>query len=315
VPPSPDSSTSTPPVATAGVSATPHVAAGAIDARKKTGDAQFVDEPRHPQFVDEPRPASSNPSQRARSSVSEDHAQSTVTADLSQLPPVTASGRDSLPPPSSTPSASQSSPPGASRPTSATVSNSETANRPSGSEVVTPRNQNALAATPSNTRPSQNSTANGQPTTEPVFADANAPSSAASVTPAAATAAPAPAPAQNLAGSVSFFSRFRSIRAPADSGVAAAASTGVLQLGPLLSSPVPSYPPEALRQQVQGVVELDVFLGVDGKVQSVHLVKGPAELAAAAMGAVRAWRYGQTVVGGRPMETEQSIFFTFKLSK
>ena len=86
-------------------------------------------------------------------------------------------------------------------------------------------------------------------------------------------------------------------------------------MGALQSGPIPAYPPEALRQRVQGLVELDVSVGSDGSVQSVHLVKGPAELATAAMTAVRAWRYSQTVLGGRPVETEQSVYLTFKLGK
>jgi protein TonB len=86
-------------------------------------------------------------------------------------------------------------------------------------------------------------------------------------------------------------------------------------MGALQSSPLPAYPPEALRQSIQGLVELDVFIGTDGNVQTVHLVRGPAELAAAAMTAVRGWHYSQTALGGRPVETEQSVYLTFKLGK
>jgi protein TonB len=116
-----------------------------------------------------------------------------------------------------------------------------------------------------------------------------------------------------LTGSVSFFSRFRSIRNAPDPANRAAG--GVLQLGPLLSSPLPAYPADAQRKQIQGVVELDVFVAADGSVQEVHFIKGPADLADAALDAVRGWHYGSTVLGGRPVETEQSIFLTFKLAK
>jgi protein TonB len=83
----------------------------------------------------------------------------------------------------------------------------------------------------------------------------------------------------------------------------------------LKSGPAPPYPIEAQRQQIQGTVELDVLVGADGNILTVHLVKGPPELASAAMGAVRSWQYGQTTLGGHPVETDQSIYFTFKLTK
>lgn len=89
----------------------------------------------------------------------------------------------------------------------------------------------------------------------------------------------------------------------------------MLQIGALASSPVPAYPPEALRQQIQGLVELDVSVAADGTVQSVHLVRGPAELAVVAMNAVRGWRYSPTMLGGKAVEAQQSVFFTFKLGK
>jgi outer membrane biosynthesis protein TonB len=62
-------------------------------------------------------------------------------------------------------------------------------------------------------------------------------------------------------------------------------------------------------------VELEVLVGADGNILSVHLVKGPPELASVAMGTVRSWQYGQTTLGGQPVETDQSIYFTFKLTK
>ena len=121
----------------------------------------------------------------------------------------------------------------------------------------------------------------------------------------------APAPVRNLVPSVSFFSRFRSIRASSDGSNLAA--SGDLQIGSLRSSPAPVYPAEAQQRQVQGVVELDVMVGSSGEVQSVRLVKGPPELAGAATQAVRGWQFAPTLLGGHPVETEQSVMFTFKL--
>jgi periplasmic protein TonB len=142
---------------------------------------------------------------------------------------------------------------------------------------------------------------------------------ASNSSPASSVSSPAfpnpavPASVQIPVGSISFFLRFRAIRNPGDSSNRPAG--GVLQIGPLLSSSLPAYPVDAQRRQIQGLVELDVMVGSEGNVQSVHLVKGPAELAAVAMSAVRDWHYGPTVLGGHPVATEQSIFFTFKLGK
>lgn len=119
------------------------------------------------------------------------------------------------------------------------------------------------------------------------------------------------APVRDLVPSVSFFSRFRSIRASSDG--AKLSASGELQIGSLRLNPAPVYPAEAQQRQVQGTVELDVMVGSSGEVQSVRLVKGPAELAGAATQAVRGWQFAPTLLGGHPVETEQSVIFTFKL--
>jgi TonB family protein len=137
-----------------------------------------------------------------------------------------------------------------------------------------------------------------------------------SINPSPATtnaAVPASSPAAtNPVPSVSVFSRFRAIRSIPD---AARPAGSDLQIGRLKSGPAPAYPVEAQRQQIQGTVELEVLVGADGNILSVHLVKGPPELASVAMGTVRSWQYGQTTLGGQPVETDQSIYFTFKLTK
>jgi TonB family protein len=141
-------------------------------------------------------------------------------------------------------------------------------------------------------------------------------SASASLTPSpATTAAQVSSTAANIPNpvpSVSVFSRFRAIRNTSD---AARPAGSDLQIGHLKSGPTPPYPIEAQRQQIQGTVELDVLVGADGSILTVHLVKGPPELASVAMSTVRSWQYGQTTLGGRPVETDQSIYFTFKLTK
>jgi len=130
--------------------------------------------------------------------------------------------------------------------------------------------------------------------------------------PAAAQVSSTAAAIPNPVPTVSVFSRFRAIRGPSDATRSAGSD---LQIGRLKSGPAPPYPVEAQRQQIQGTVELEVLVGTDGSILTVHLVKGPPELASVAMGTVRSWQYGQTTLGGHPVETDQSIYFTFKLTK
>jgi|HubBroStandDraft_2_1064218.scaffolds.fasta_scaffold00232_8 TonB family protein len=181
----------------------------------------------------------------------------------------------------------------------------------------TPPPSHPATASPTANTPNQ---PNSAAALQPAPTSSNLNSTRPATTPSPSITAPTPAtvpatppPVQPLTGSVSFSSRFRSIRNAPDPANRAAG--GVLQLGPLLSSPLPAYPADAQRKQIQGLVELDVFVAADGSVQEVHFIKGPADLADAALDAVRGWHYGSTVLGGRPVETEQSIFITFKLAK
>jgi outer membrane biosynthesis protein TonB len=167
-------------------------------------------------------------------------------------------------------------------------------------------NGEAASAQGSSSPPTPAASRNLQPDTNLASAAGVAQNSAA--VPAASTAATIPNPAPT----VSFFSRFRAIRNTSDAPRPAGSD---LQIGRLKSGPVPPYPIEAQRQQIQGIVELEVLVGADGNILTVHLVKGPPELASVAMGAVRSWQYGQTILGGHPVETDQSIYFTFKLTK
>jgi len=161
----------------------------------------------------------------------------------------------------------------------------------------------------------QNSSANEHPAatsenaSSPRTAPASISPSSAATNSAVTTSSPA---AASPVPSVSVFSRFRAIRTASD---AARPAGSDLQIGRLKSGPAPPYPVEAQRQQIQGTVELEVLVGADGNILTVHLVKGPPELASVAMGTVRSWQYGQTTLGGHPVETDQSIYFTFKLTK
>ncbi|HJY88537.1 MAG TPA: energy transducer TonB [Candidatus Acidoferrales bacterium] len=54
---------------------------------------------------------------------------------------------------------------------------------------------------------------------------------------------------------------------------------------------LPTYPPLALRDRVQGTVVLRALVGRKGRVESVQVLSGPSLLASAAVETVRKWRY------------------------
>ena len=87
-----------------------------------------------------------------------------------------------------------------------------------------------------------------------------------------------------------------------------------MQIGPGVWRVEPIYPPEALRQQVEGTVKLHAIIGRDGGVYTVELASGPLLLANAARSAVQQWRYKQTFLAGEPVETEEDITVIFRIS-
>lgn len=116
-----------------------------------------------------------------------------------------------------------------------------------------------------------------------------------------------------LSGTVSSTTLFRSIRGWAEMSSSGAQGGQPLQIGGLVSGVPPAYPPEALAEQLQGRVELRVAVRRDGTVQDVQVVNGPVALATAAMRAVSAWRFEQTLFGGQPVETDRAIVMVFAL--
>jgi TonB family protein len=86
-----------------------------------------------------------------------------------------------------------------------------------------------------------------------------------------------------------------------------------LVVGRLIRKVSPSYPVEAKQQGIEGTVRLHAVIGVDGNVQSVQPVSGPEPLVAAAVVAVREWRYGPTLFEGRRIPVQEDIRFVFRL--
>ena len=86
-----------------------------------------------------------------------------------------------------------------------------------------------------------------------------------------------------------------------------------LVVGRLLRRVSPSYPVDAKEQGIEGTVRLHAVISADGNVQSLQPVSGPELLVAAAITAVREWRYGPTLFEGRRIPVQDDIKLVFRL--
>jgi hypothetical protein len=117
----------------------------------------------------------------------------------------------------------------------------------------------------------------------------------------------------SASGSVAIRSRGE---VPVPPGAAKSAEEGRnLQIGQLTNLVEPVYPPDALQHRVEGTVKLHAVIGVDGGIKSLEPRSGPELLIAAAMTAVREWKYNPTTLNGKPIETQEDVSFVFRLPK
>jgi len=76
----------------------------------------------------------------------------------------------------------------------------------------------------------------------------------------------------------------------------------------------PTYPNQAQSEHVDGDVRLQVLVAADGTVRAVNLVSGPPQLVAAAIAAVKQWRYRPTISSGRAVPVVTIVNVPFRLS-
>ena len=74
----------------------------------------------------------------------------------------------------------------------------------------------------------------------------------------------------------------------------------------------PTYPTEARKANLQGIVALDIVVGRDGSVVDMHALNGPEVLARAAMDALRWWKFEPYRVNGEPAVVETTVAVEFK---
>lgn len=85
------------------------------------------------------------------------------------------------------------------------------------------------------------------------------------------------------------------------------------QVMKLVAQARPAYPAEAKRQGVAGMVRLQVLISKTGEVTGVRVLEGNPALVAAAVEAVKQWRYEPSSVEGAPVEVVTDIDVNFVL--
>ena len=74
----------------------------------------------------------------------------------------------------------------------------------------------------------------------------------------------------------------------------------------------PVYPAEARKQNLQGIIAVDIVVGSDGSVVSMRALNGPDVLARAAMDALRWWKFQPYLVNSEPAVVETTVAVEFK---
>jgi len=124
-----------------------------------------------------------------------------------------------------------------------------------------------------------------------------------------------------------FIEREHSVTASATAAIASRRSIALLlsadgkiaeppptfHFGALLNHTDPTYPPQAIEQQIEGTVELRATIGKQGNVVDVQPLSGPEALVPASIAAVRIWQYKPTYLNGHPVETIDTLRITFRL--
>jgi protein TonB len=77
----------------------------------------------------------------------------------------------------------------------------------------------------------------------------------------------------------------------------------------------PTYPKEAKKAQVQGVVRVQALITKSGEVSEPQVLSGDPALVPAALAAVRQWRYAPTELRGEPVEVRTTIDVNFTLNQ
>jgi TonB family protein len=81
----------------------------------------------------------------------------------------------------------------------------------------------------------------------------------------------------------------------------------------LLERVVPAYPVQAIQARLQGAVVLEAWIGRDGAIRELKLVRGSLLLGKAACDAVKRWRYRPYLQNGQAVEAQTFVTIDFRL--
>jgi protein TonB len=129
-----------------------------------------------------------------------------------------------------------------------------------------------------------------------------------------ATSGPLGGLGMSLGGTAEIHPPARVVIAPPAAPAAPLRVSGGAQAARLVFGPKPAYPPLAKAARVQGVVRIQAVIGLDGAIKNLQVVSGPPLLVAAAIAAVRQWRYEPTLLSGQPVEVATDIEVNFALN-
>ena len=85
--------------------------------------------------------------------------------------------------------------------------------------------------------------------------------------------------------------------------------------GYLVQKVAPVYPSMARNARIQGVVQMEIHISPEGKVDKIEHVNGPPLLVAAAVEAVKQWRYEPAKINGKPIDMQTTIKMNFELPR
>ncbi|MDP9160223.1 MAG: TonB family protein [Acidobacteriota bacterium] len=94
---------------------------------------------------------------------------------------------------------------------------------------------------------------------------------------------------------------------------------GIITLAPevsqkmLLARTMPVYPAQARQRGLEGSVEVQALIAVDGSIEALKLIRGSLILGAAACQAIKQWRYRPYVLNGQAVEAQTYVTIDFKL--
>jgi protein TonB len=90
--------------------------------------------------------------------------------------------------------------------------------------------------------------------------------------------------------------------------------TSTVLQGKAIARPAPDYPPLAKQMRLEGVVSVEVMIGLDGRVESARAVSGHPLFIRAAIHSAYGWRFEPTLLNGAPVRVTGIVTFNFRLN-